>query len=72
MPDYEWPDLRRVCYGESNTEYGQAVFVPVCPQCSRFVTADPAMRFGEHGITDAPNATCKTHGRVLMPFEGFF
>lgn len=52
---------------------GSLVFLRVCPDCGRFVAADKAVKFRESfdGIYSfEPNATCKTHGRVQMPFEG--
>ena len=74
MSDYEYANLRRVRYGDSDSEFGAASFVPVCPQCFRFVKADKSMRFSydDHpGLNDKPNATCATHGRVQMLFEGY-
>lgn len=66
--------VRFVSYGSSDTEFGRATFVPVCPKCGRFVKADEEMTFSytDHpGINSKPNATCAKHGRVQMPFEGF-
>jgi ribosomal protein L32 len=64
MFDYE--GLRRVAYG-----LDQATFVPVCPNCGRFVEADKTILISENGVKPGPNATCKRCGRVEMPFEGF-
>lgn len=71
MSDYEYPEMRRWRYGDRDSAEGQAVFVPVCEQCFRFVKPDPTIRFTEYGISDEPNATCAKHGRVRMLFEGF-
>ena len=64
--DYSYENMRRQVY-----ESG-ATFVPVCPTCGRFVKADKTISVNEiTGLKDEPNATCKKHGRVKMPFEGF-
>lgn len=68
---YEYEKLRRVTYGSPDSEAGQAVFVPVCPNCGRFVQADPTVRLHGDGLADGPTATCARCGRVEMPFEGF-
>lgn len=70
--DGEYENLRRVSYGEADSETGRAQFVPVCVTCGRFVTADKTIRFGSHTIAPGPNATCKKCGRTEMLFEGFF
>lgn len=64
---YEYEDLRRIVYGEDSEEGGK-LFVPVCPKCSRYVKTDK-----ECFVNDdtKPNATCKKHGRVRMPDEGY-
>lgn len=41
-----------------------ALFYRVCPICGRFVKADGVTMLN----SDEPNATCKRHGRVRMPF----
>ena len=55
--------------------YGDMVFVRVCPVCNRFVKADEGINFLTNMNDDVkfnePNATCKKHGRVNMPFEGY-
>ena len=61
--------VRRVTYGEG--EYEGATFVPVCPQCGRFVKPDATKRFQAETIVDEPDATCSRCGRVQMLFEGF-
>lgn len=68
---HEYEDLRRVTYGESDSEHGRAVFVPVCPKCSRFVKPHDKMSFDYDGQPRTPNATCKKCGEVVMPFEGY-
>lgn len=55
------------CGGE-----GDLYFIPVCPQCGRFVKADERVTVNGLGNwVEQPNATCKKCGRVEMPFEGF-
>lgn len=52
---------------------GHLVFARVCPVCGRFVKAHETLRYRESidGIYDfKPNATCKRHGEVTMPFMG--
>ena len=66
---YEYENMRRVVYGDE--DHGDALFIPVCPNCGRFVKADKEIRISYRGITDDPNATCKKCGRVAMPCEGF-
>jgi hypothetical protein len=67
MPDFTYENMRRIFYGNGLT------FIPVCPQCGRFVKSDDFIRTkGEEGEHDgAPNATCAKCGRVVMPCEGF-
>ena len=63
---YEYENLRRIVYE------GGATFVPVCPNCGRFVKADKVIITNEKvGLIDKLNATCKKCGRVEMLFEGF-
>lgn len=63
---HEYENMRRVSY-----ERG-ATFVPVCPKCGRFVTADKEIIVnGFEEWQKQPNATCKKCGRVEMPFEGY-
>jgi hypothetical protein len=63
---FEYEGVRRVLYGDGMT------FVPVCPQCGRFIKADKTVTVNGFGDYVAkPNATCKKCGRVEMPFEGF-
>jgi hypothetical protein len=51
-----------------------ATFLLVCPKCNRFVKADATIKvYGDGYIKeDVPNATCSKHGRVAMPFEGYY
>ena len=65
VTDYAYEGVHRVVYG------GGAAFVPVCPDCGRFVKADRTVRLSDAGLMPGPNATCKKCGRVEMPFEGF-
>ncbi len=67
MSDFAYESLRRVTYGED-----RATFIPVCPTCGRFVTADDHVYLnGLEELVKGANATCKKCGRVEMPFEGF-
>ena len=70
--DFDYENVRRIIYGDSDSEAGRAHFVPVCPSCGRFVKADPVIRFDIDGPpVDGPTATCSRCGRVEMPFEGY-
>lgn len=63
-----YENFRRVAYGE-----GGATFVPVCPNCGRFVRADDIIYENEiTGVKKQPNATCSKCGRIEMPFEGYY
>lgn len=64
---YEYENFRRVQYE------GGATFVPVCPNCGRFVKADPTVSVSawDGRLANSANGTCKKCGRVSMPFEGF-
>lgn len=65
-----WNDTsRRVSY-DFGDNLGDAVFLPKCPHCGRFVKADESIAANENGIAEEPNATCKRDGRVQMPFDG--
>ena len=68
MSEYE--GMRRIVYGEG------ATFVPVCPQCGRFVKADDTIEIYPEGnaeglVVEGANATCSKCGRVGMLFEGY-
>ena len=67
----EYEFVRRIVYGDNDSEYAGATFVPVCESCGRFVKADKMMRFQHDTISKKPNATCAKCGRTHMPFEGF-
>ena len=56
----------------SDDYFGDAVFVRVCPSCNRYVKPDPVLHLKGESIVDVPNASCAKHGRIQMPFEGFF
>lgn len=69
----EYENLRRVCYGDSDSPEGKAQFVPVCPNCGRYVKADKSITLnGFSERVDKPNARCRKCGRIEMLFEGFF
>lgn len=70
---YEYENLRRISYPDESGQIGDAVFIPVCPNCGRFVKANETIKVNEiQGLKDEPNAKCKKCGDVKMPFEGFF
>ena len=67
---YEYENVKRIVY---ETDGGQAVFIPVCEKCGRFVKADKLIWANESkGLKDCSNATCSKDRRVKMLFEGFF
>jgi len=59
----------QVCYDDDAA--GCAYFARVCPTCGRYVKADAEATFDGRGQPVGPNATCRAHGRVQMPFEGY-
>lgn len=66
----EYENVKRIVY---ETDGGQAVFLPVCEKCGRFVKADKSILTCESkGLKDCPNATCSKCTRTKMLFEGFF
>lgn len=67
-----YENVRRVIYDASASGNGNAIFVPVCEECGRFVKADPSLMFNENTGISGPNATCQKHGRIEMIFEGWF
>ena len=67
----EYEHVRRIVYGEPDSEYAGATFVPVCSVCNRFVKPDATIRFCNDTIALGPNATCSRCGRTEMLFEGF-
>lgn len=66
----EYENVRRISYG--TTDYENAVFIPVCEKCGRFVKSDPSIKIRQDGLTEDSNATCSKCGRTKMIFEGFF
>ncbi len=67
----EHEGTRRVSY--DGGDEGIATFITVHEDCGLFVKADDNVQVNGLGeLRDAPNATCKRHGRVEMIFEGFF
>ena len=69
---YEYENMSRIAYGSQDDEYGQAIFIPVCQTCGRFVKADKEIKLQGGTLADQPNADCKKCGRTKMLFEGFF
>lgn len=52
---------------------GHLVFARVCPDCNRFVKPHEKLNYSESFdgfYTFEPNAECKKHGPVIMPFMG--
>lgn len=63
--------MRRISYND--TYMGDAVFIPVCENCHKFVKPDEKIKVNEiKGLSEEHNATCKKCGRTKMIFEGFF
>ena len=71
IPTYDYANVRRVVYPDSDGGDGGATFVPVCPHCGRWVKADPTIRIQGERLAAGPTGTCRQCGRVEMPFEGF-
>jgi len=69
---YEYENMRRVIYPDKSGYYGDAIFIPVCPKCGRFVKANKTIRVSEAGLKKEPNGKCSKCGDIEMPFEGFF
>lgn len=65
---YEYESLHRKTYGHAEE---LIAFVPVCPDCGRFVKADSEVTVGDSGPIGT-NATCTRCGRVAMPCDGWF
>lgn len=73
MYDFTYPNTRRVSYLDTCGEHGEALFVPVCPHCGRYVKAAESISVNGLGeIKDEPNAWCSRCGNVTMPFEGWW
>jgi hypothetical protein len=69
FPDFMYENTRRVGYPLGEGE-GTAYFVPVCPNCGRYVKMDHEIFWNEeNGLKDQPNATCKKDGRVKVECE---
>lgn len=66
---YEYEGTRRITY-DFGEDVGRAVFVPVCPDCGRFVKPG-VVRAGLDGLAHEPNAECSLCGPVEMLFVGF-
>ena len=68
MNDY--PENRRRGYDLEDGQ-GIAYFLPVCPDCGRYVKMDDSILWNEEtGFKDQPNATCSIHGRIKIESEG--
>lgn len=66
-----------MCEGKPQVAYGDGMtFVRECPYCGRFVKADEGIKYKENiagaVLINEPNATCQKHGRIQMPFLGFY
>jgi len=53
------------------TYRGGATFARVCPECGRFVKPNKRVLMNGNGPVGA-NARCKKHGRIAMPFTGYY
>ena len=64
----EGPGTPYICYGSS------LIFIRQCPECALYVRADHSCEVNGFGEVrdNEPNATCKRHGRVQMPFVGHY
>ena len=65
----EYIGTPRLAYSHGSGD--SMVFLRACPECGRFVKADETVLANDDGPSKKPNATCKVHGRVTMPFEGW-
>jgi hypothetical protein len=64
--------MTRISYPDPDGYFGEAIFLPVCETCGRFVKADDSISLSEgEGLSKEPNATCSKCGRTHMLFEGF-
>ena len=50
---------------------GGATFARVCPECGRFAKPNKRVRMNGNGPVGT-NARCAKHGRVAMPFTGYY
>jgi len=60
-------------------EDGVSVFHRRCPKCWKFVKADtenikwfPERNYAELPQFENANGICKVHGKIKLPFEGWF
>lgn len=76
MPNYVYENTRRIIYESSTGKEGAAYFLPVCPNCGRYVKADKKMNIKYNKYFNEErfecNATCKKCGRIIMPFDGYY
>ena len=69
---YEYENTRRIVF-DCGEQMGNAVFIPVCEKCGRFVKANDSIVVNQDiGLKKEPNAKCSKCGNVEMLFEGFF
>ena len=69
----EYEGVRRVSY-DFGGDIGQAVFVPVCQKCGRFIKAPAPLITSARNLQrreSEPYAECSRCGPTVMPFEGF-
>ena len=56
--------------------FGDLLFERRCPTCGRYVRVDATLHYEENGLEQVrftqPNATCATHGRVIMAWLGYY
>lgn len=73
MIDEDYEGLRRVVY-DCGERFGEAWFIPVCPECGKFVKVGELI-MNVNGLDEfkfESNAIYKRHDAVVMPFEGWF
>jgi len=55
------------------TYHGGIHFERTCPKCGRFVKPDATVWVNGDGQPHpGPNAICARHGRIAMPFLGYY
>ena len=68
----EYENTRRVGYDLKDGQ-GTIQFLPVCPNCGRYVKMDSSIKWNEgKGLSNEPNATCKKCGRIRLESEGIY
>lgn len=69
----EIPDFGAMLDRMRHLNYGNLSFKVVCPICGEPVKPDESMTIDTAVNFPKPlqNATCKLHGRVMMPFDGW-